>query len=145
VVEAMVFALPLTALLALFVPTVSIPRSGEWWPFGAADLITVIAVVAVCAGWILIVKGVRGGGESLRQSHGAWYAASPGVVLVLAAIVSTLLPASPEYSPAAIFRDHLEYFILGFPLVLILAHLWAEAHFRKSAANDPAIAGSGAG
>ena len=128
VAEAIVFALPLTALLALFAPTISIPRQGEFWPFGAADLIAVIAIVAVTAGWVLIVKAIRGGGESLRQSHRAWwYAASSGVALVAAAIVSMLLPASPEYSSPAIFRDQLEYCVLGLPLVLILVHLWAEA------------------
>jgi hypothetical protein len=128
VAEAILFALPLTALLALFAPTISIPRKGEFWPFGAADLITVVAIVAVTAGWVLIVKAIRGGGESLRQSHRAWwYAASAGVVLVAGAIVSMLLPASPEYSPAAMFRDHLQQCLLGLPLVIILAHLWVEA------------------
>ena len=125
VAEAIVFALPLTFLLGRFAPTISIPRKGEFWPFGAADLITVIAMVAVSAGWVLIVKALRG---SLRQSHHAWwYAASLGVALVVAAIVSMLLPASREYSPAAIFRDHLQHCILGLPLGILLAHLWIEA------------------
>lgn len=128
VAEAILLAVPLTGLLVLFAPTISIPRKGEFWPFGAADLITVIAIVAVSAGWVLIVKAIRGGGERLRQSHRAWwYAASSGVILVLAAIVSMLLPAAPEYSPAAMFRDHLNLCILGLPLVITLAHLWVEA------------------
>jgi hypothetical protein len=126
--EAIVLALPLTGLVGLAATTVSIPRMGEFWPFGAADLITVIAMVAVVAGWVLLVKGIRGGGESLRQSHRAWwYAALSGVMLVLGAVVSMLLPASPEYSPPTLFRDHLEYCVLGLPLAVILAHLWAEA------------------
>jgi hypothetical protein len=141
VAEAILFAVPLTALLGLFAPTISIPRKGEFWPYGAADLITVIAIVAVFAGWALTVKSIRGGGESLRHSHRAWwYAASFGVVLVLAAIVSMLLPASREYSPAAIFRDHLEHCILGLPLVIMLMHLRVEARGwsqRMSAGTSP--------
>jgi hypothetical protein len=136
VAEGLVFALPLTALLGLAATAISIPGKGELWPFGAADLITVIAMVAVFAGWVLIVTGIRGGGESLRQAHRAWwYAACLGVMLVLAAVVSMLLPASPEYSPPAIFRDHLEHSILGLPLAGILAHLCAESR-RKAVAGS---------
>jgi hypothetical protein len=58
------------------------------------------------------------------------------VLLVVSAVVSMLLPASPEYTPAASFREHLELCILGVPLVGVLAHLWAEATFRKNA-NKP--------
>jgi uncharacterized membrane protein HdeD (DUF308 family) len=137
IAEAVVFALPLTVLLGLGVPSVSIPSRDDFWPFGAADLLTVVALVAVVAGWVLLVKAIRGGTEALQRAHrGWWWAASLGVVLVIAAVGSKILPASPEYSPAAIFREHLQACILGLPLVVILAHLWAEARFRTSTHTD---------
>ena len=131
--EALVLALPLTALLGLGVATMSISQDA-FWPLGAMDLITVLAAVAVFAGWWLIVKAVRGGADALRIANRSWWlAASFGALLVLAAVVSMLIPASPEYSSAAIFREHLERCVLGAPLVVVLAHLWAEARFRKPA------------
>jgi hypothetical protein len=93
-----------------------------------------MAAVASLSGWWLLIKAIRGGAEALRETNrGWWVAASLGCVLVLAAIVSRLLPASPEYSSEATFREHLESCILGLPLVGVLAHLWAEARFRKTA------------
>lgn len=64
-----------------------------------------------------------------------WIAAWVGALLVVAAIVSNLLPPSPEYSPTAIFRERLEACILGLPLVIVLDHLWFEARFRESVKN----------
>jgi len=136
IAEAVLLGLPLTLLLALVTPTMSISSQSEFWPFGAVDLVTGLASVAVLGGWWLLIKAIRGGAEALRAANrGWWVAASLGAVLVLAAIVSTLLPFSTEYSSAAIFRQHLEGCILGLPLVVVLAHLWGEARFRKSANN----------
>jgi hypothetical protein len=136
VAEAVVFALPLTALLVLGLTTVSPDAMDEFWPWFAADLVTVLAAVSVIAGWWLIVKAVRGGAEALRSTSRVWWiTALLGSMLVLASVVSALLPPSPEYSPTAFFREHLERCILGAPLVVILVHLWAEARFRKLANN----------
>lgn len=141
ITEAFVFALPLTGLMALAIATLSISFQDAFWPFGANDLVTVLAAAALLSGWWLLIKGIRGSAEALRETHrGWWLAASLGCVLVAAAIVSKLLPASPEYSPAAIFREHLEHGILGLPLVAVLAHLWAEARLRKSSARTTRIA-----
>ena len=136
VAEEVVLALPLTGLLALGIAAISPAAVDEFWPWVAVDLVTVLAAVSVVAGWWLIVKAVRGGAEALRStSRGWWIAASLGSLLVPAAVVSMLLPPSPEYSRAAFFREHLELCILGAPLMVILVHLWAEARFRTSANN----------
>jgi hypothetical protein len=136
VAEAVVLALPLTALMAVGLTTVSPDAIDEFWPWLAVDLVTVLAAVSVVAGWWLIVKAVRGGAEALRSTSRVWWiTASLGSILVLASVVSILLPPSSEYSPTAFFREHLERCILGAPLVVILVHLWAEARFRRSANN----------
>jgi hypothetical protein len=84
--------------------------------------------------WWLIVKALQGGAEALRSAHRAWWlAALIGLSMVLAAAVSMLLPDSPKSSSAASFREDLERCIVGVPLVVIFAHLWAEARFRLSA------------
>jgi hypothetical protein len=89
VIEAVVFALPLTALLGLGVTTISITGENGFWPFGAIDLITVLALVAVSAGWALIVIAIQGGAEGLRKAtSGWWFAVSLGSISVLAAAVS---------------------------------------------------------
>lgn len=134
IAEAVVLALPVTALLVLGVTGIDFSHQERVWPWRAMDLITVLAAIAALAGWWLIVTAVRGGAEALRSTHRAWWvAASIGVLLIVAAVVSRLLPASPEYSPAATFREHLQACILGAPLLIVLGHLWAEARFRKNA------------
>jgi hypothetical protein len=134
IAEAVLLALPLTALLAFAITTSLFAGPSEFWPWGAINLITVLAAVATISGWWLLISAIRGGAEALRETHRAWWlAALLGCLLVLAAIVSWLLPRSPEYSPAAVFREWLETCIFGLPLVVVLAHLWAEARFRRNA------------
>lgn len=133
IAEALLLVLPISALLVLGLTAMSI-STGDAWPWRAIDLVTVLAAIATFAGWWLIVKAVRGGAEALRAAHlGWWLVASIGVLLVLAAGVSMLLPASPEYTPTAHFREHLERCMLGVPLVVVLGHLCAEARFRRPA------------
>jgi hypothetical protein len=137
IAEAVVLALPVTAMLILGITEVSFSANEDAWPRMAIDLITVLAALAAFAGWWLIVQAVRGGADALQATHrGWWLAAAIGVLLVIAAVMSMVLPASPEYTPAATFREHLELCVLGGPLIIVLGHLWAEAWFRKSA-NKP--------
>jgi hypothetical protein len=133
IVEAVLIALPLTVLSFFGVASISLPGKQDFWPFGAADFVTLSAQLSVVAGWALLWTAIRDGGERLRSFRPWWLVASWGVVLVFAAIVSKLLPPSPEYSPAAVFREHLELCILGLPLVAVLTHVWAEARWRRSA------------
>jgi hypothetical protein len=125
IVEAVVIAVPFTVLAFFGNASISFPGSEAFWPFGAVDLVILSAQLAVVAGWGLLWTAIRDGAPRLRSFGSWWLVASWGVVLVLAAIVSKLLPPSPEYSPAATFRANLEMCILGLPLVAVLAHLWA--------------------
>ena len=136
IAEAVVLALPVTALLALGITTISISADSDAWRM-AENLITVLATLAALGGWWLILKAVCGGAEALRATHlGWWLTASIGVVLLLLAVVSMLLPASPDSTSPAFLRQHLERCAMGAPLVVILGHLLAEAMFRKTA-NQP--------
>ena len=136
--EALLLAVPLTGLLLLGASgSVATISSGyEFWPWGARDCITGLALIAVAAGWWLIIAAIRHGAEGLRAANrGWWLASSFGPILILAAIASMLLPSSPEYSSSALFREHLESCVVASPLLLVLGHLWMEARFRKSANN----------
>jgi cytochrome bd-type quinol oxidase subunit 2 len=136
IAEAVLLGLPLTGLLGLVVSGMSISNRRAFWPFGAIDLVPVFAAFAVFGGWWLLVKAIRGGAEALQKTNRMWWlAASIGGLLVLAAIVSRCVPASPDYSSAALFRECLEDCMFGLPLVVVLAHLWAEARFQKPANN----------
>lgn len=127
------FGLPVAGLSILAVLTIFPVRIAAFWPWISVELVTVCAAVAVFAGWWLIIKALRGGANALRGTNCAvWIGASFGVLLVLAAVASRVLESSPEYSAMAIFREHLEVCVLGAPLIIMLAHLWAEARFRRS-------------
>jgi hypothetical protein len=129
--EAVLIALPLTVLLFFSTPTLTFGSEG-FWPFRVGDMVIFSAQLSVVAGWVLLWTGIRDGGDRLRSFGPWWWVASWGAVLVLAAIMSRLLPPSPAYSPAATFRGQLELCIFGVPFVAILAHLWAEARWRRS-------------
>lgn len=133
IAEAIVLGVPLTALLIFAIPSFSIPGRGQLWPVGAIDLVIVLATAATASGWRLLIAAIRGGAEALRKTHRAWWlTASLGCVLVLTGFVSMFLPPSPEYTPAAAFREYLDPCALGLPLVIVLIHLWAEARLRSS-------------
>jgi NADH:ubiquinone oxidoreductase subunit 6 (subunit J) len=130
IAEAAVLGLPVSGLLSVMVILLSTGSEQRVRPW----TIVALAAGAVFAGWWLIVKALQGGAEALRSAHRAWWlAALIGLSMVLAAAVSMLLPDSPKSSSAASFREDLERCIVGVPLVVIFAHLWAEARFRLSA------------
>lgn len=137
IVEALVFAVPVTGLLGLAVAVLPATKTNKFWPWLAMDLVTTLAVLSVAAGWWLIFKALRGGAGALHATHRAWWVvASLGLLLVLGALASLALPSSPPYLPAALFREHLQRCILGAPLVIILTHLWIEARFHRRCGQD---------
>jgi hypothetical protein len=143
-IEAGVVAAPLTLMLAVgivfAISNLPWPSSQEelasMWPEAALVALIVLAGISAGAGWRLMVCYLAGGVEWLRTQRRIWWVlASIGAFEVLAAVVSRLLPPSVPYSPEALFRDDLEGFLVGAPLLAPLAHLWLEMRFRSMAAN----------
>jgi hypothetical protein len=136
VFEAALIALPITALAVVgsnIVYSSRLSHSGELiWQDFAVRAHAVAALVAIVAGWYLLVVGIRGGAEALRRTHLLWWVtAGIGAASIAAAWFSLLLPPAPEYTPEASFRELMWSSILATPLLFVLAHLWAERQFRK--------------
>jgi len=133
VVETLLVAAPLSLAYLWLGSGLLIPPAltSPWWPTVSIALIAALALVALIAAWTLVLSYLSGGAAALRaRGAGWWTIASLGAVIVLAAFFSALMPASREYSPAWAFRQNLELFGLGAPLVLPLAHLVAERRRR---------------
>ena len=97
------------------------------WPFRVNALIGVLVLAAVLAAWVLILSYLRAGSHGLRERGLRWWLLPfVGVTVVLSAGLTTLLPPSIEYSNWWSFRTQFEMFVLGAPLLVPLAHLFAE-------------------
>lgn len=108
------------------------------WPYQAVGVLGSGVFVAVLAAWVLILSYLRAGADGLRARGPAWWmVAGAGAVIVLAAALSTALPPSVEYSNMWVFREQLELFRFGVPLLFPLAHLLVERARRASSNGAP--------
>jgi hypothetical protein len=143
-IEAALIAAPLTLLLLVFIPF-SVTGSSPWsirelrsvWPDMATTAVAVLAAICAAAGWWLIVAYLAGGVSGLRAQHRRWWSlAFGGGIMVVAAVVNALLPASSGHLALSAFRENLNFLLAGAPLLLPLIHVWLEKHFRGTA-NKP--------
>jgi hypothetical protein len=126
--ELFVIVLPLSVLL-LFATIVQVPNSIEFltWYNIANSFFGLAACAAVTAGILISRVFIRQGSAGLRNLRPTlWILSLVGAILALAAMVSKLLPPSPEYSPEAMFRADFELFVLGLPMFIPLSHLILE-------------------
>lgn len=131
--ELVVIVLPCSILLLLAIwYEFPIVIYSFLWSDIAIILVAVVALIAIISGLILsrsfITKGITG----LRnQKPILWVLSSIALLLLIAAVTSRFLSPSPEYSQEEMFRDNLEYFILGSPILIPFAHLIFERLLRK--------------
>ena len=96
-------------------------------------ILSVLSLAAIGSGWRLFFAYLRGGVENLRRQHSAWWAMTlMGLLILLAALVSSILPPSCEYSFWWNLRMSFNGFALAFPLLIPLAHLAYERFMRKN-------------
>ena len=131
--ELLIIVLPLSLLLLIATP-LQVVNTIEFfrWYHILNSLFAVAACVAVSAGLLISRTFVKEGSSELHNFKPVlWIFSFFGVALSLAAGISTLLPASPEYSAEEMFRNDFELFILGFPMLIPLIHLILERFLRK--------------
>src|SRR5262245_12933241 len=94
VAATVLIVLPTTYVLGAVLVATPASVSYSFWPYGAWGMITVVAAVALLAGWRLLIRALRGG--SLRAVHRAWWwVAFLGPVTIGVSTASLILPASP--------------------------------------------------
>jgi hypothetical protein len=105
------------------------------WDNIANSLFALIACVSALSGLLIARAFIKHGSSELHNLRSIfWVFSFLGVALPIAAMVSQLLPPSPEYSVEEMFRNDFEYFVLGFPMVIPLVHLTLERYLRKERA-----------
>jgi hypothetical protein len=133
IVELLLIVAPLSVAFAwlgvgMLIPSVFV---APWSPSGAAGVVAIIAFVALLNGWVLVLSFLRGGAVALAQRGIVWWVLpAVGALILVASLLSILLPPSVEYSPEWQFRQLLELFAVGVPLLLPFGHLVAERRFR---------------
>ena len=135
--ELMLLAMPLSALLAAWGLAVIVPAAftNPSAVSVAMGSFTLVALVALTAGWVLAFRFLYGGVHYLAASSLVlWFAASAGALIVLAALVSTYSPQPEPYTSWWAFRQDFSLFLFGAPALVPLAHLVTE-RLRHMGAN----------
>ncbi len=135
--EAVVVVAPITVAVAMLSPTYFgedgagrawLSERGNYAGYAfEAGLFALLGVSAasILSGWRLLGAYFWNGTTALTAVRSLWwYLALAGVIPILAALVSMLLPPSVEYSLEEYYRKQLEGFIFGAPLLLPLFHLF---------------------
>jgi hypothetical protein len=132
IVEAVIIMLPISALTLLI--TGGFIMFGQWSILGnILAILSALCLAAICSGWRLFVAYLHGGVDNLRQQHLVWWAViAIGMLILLAAWISKILPPSPEFSQWGDFRSLFEAFVFASPILIPLIHLVFERFFRKT-------------
>ncbi len=133
IIEYIIIVVPLSLLLlvATIMKTTITIGFFNWYNITN----TLFALIACAA----VLSGIGIGGTFIKQGYSEIHNSKPilwvfvflGATLSLAAGISIILPPSPEYSVQEMFRNDFELFILGFPMIIPLAHLILERFLRK--------------
>ena len=137
VVEAFVIALPVS-FFATIAPVFFVRITRQTVGFALHDWLAVLSILclaAIFSGWYLFVAYLRGGTSLLqKQSVGWWIMIGVGMLILIASIISRLLPPSTPYSPWDDFRSDFHHFTLALPVLIPIGHLAYERFIRKQIA-----------
>jgi hypothetical protein len=104
----------------------------EWYNI-LDTVLASIASTATISGLYISRVFVRHGPAGLQNVKLVWWLLSlMGVLLVVAAGISKLLPPAPPYSVEETIRYDLELFLFGLPIVIPLLHLFSVRFIRRS-------------
>jgi hypothetical protein len=134
ILEAIVIALPISgfALLAAIVLVPDVFLYPGLSHVVALGILALISLFAIGSGWRLFIIFLRHGRDGLKSQHfGWWVMILAGVLVLIASLLSNILPPSPEYSRWWTFRLSFDGFVLGAPILIPLCHLAFERFLRK--------------
>lgn len=133
IAEYLIIILPL-AMVLLLATLIQSYLMFEYfsWSNSSLTFFAYLACMTIIAGYVIANNFILHGTRGLHTVKTKWWTMSfIGVTLVLVAGISKFIPASPEYSFSAIFRDDFELFSSGFPIFIPFAHLLLEKYLRK--------------
>ena len=134
IVEAFVFGLPASVLILAYT-NFFIHENSDYLRFShQVDTIAVLLILyllAIGSGWRLFIAYLRGGAANLYRLHWIWWAAVIlGAIILLASLLSIILPVLPE-SRGWLFQYNFQPFAVTFPWNILLIHLTIERFWRK--------------
>jgi hypothetical protein len=134
ILEAALIALPLSSL-AIW-GSISFIIEALNFRYAISIIMGILAffgLLAIGSGWHLFIIYLRKGGKELKnQPIGWWLIIFIGVMILVASLISNLLPPSPEYSRWWNFRALFDVVAFGLPMLIPLCHLAFERLFRKT-------------
>ena len=134
IAEAIIIALPVS-IFATIATVFFVNSTRRVIGFTLHDWLAVFSVLclsAIFSGWRLFVAYLRGGLPTLRKQNLGWWAMIiAGTLILIASLISRLLPPSPEYSTWDYFRSDLNLFALALPILIPIGHLAFERFIRK--------------
>ena len=89
--------------------------------------ISILSLISVISLFYLSRKVLFSCNKNLIKQNNLWLSLFVGLTVVLISLVSVIIPPSKPYSDMALFRENLEMFFLGAPLVIMSIHLRYEA------------------
>lgn len=137
IVEAVVIALPVSffATIATVLFVGSARRAVGFAFYDWLAVLSILCLTAIFSGWYLFVAYLRGGTSLLqKQSVGWWIMIGVGMLILIASIISRLLPPSLPYSTWDLFRSDLQKFTSALPVLIPFGHLAYERFIRKQIA-----------
>ena len=141
IVEAIIIALPVS-LLATLVTGFYVNQARRLIGFDYVDaqaIFSLLSLAAICSGWRLFGAYFRGGADNLRRQHTAWWAVTGlGVLILLAAWISRVIPPTPAYSFWSSFQLSFEGFVYASPILIPLVHLAFERFVTRTAPKGSA-------
>ncbi len=134
IVEAILIVAPLTFLASLetYLQVSSLIEFPSLFYVVALGLLASLNLMAIISVWRLFVAFFHGGRSELKNQHPVWWVIIfIGVIILLGAIISNLLPPSPEYSDWWSFREDFNLFAFSAPILIPMCHLAAERVLRR--------------
>ncbi len=137
IAEAVVIALPISifATIATVLFVISTRRATGFVLHDWLAVLAILCLAAIFSGWYLFMAFFRGGVSELQQKNvGWWVMIVVGIFILIASVISRLLPPSPEYSTWEYFRSDLHMFTLALPILIPIGHLAYERFVRNQMA-----------
>jgi uncharacterized membrane protein HdeD (DUF308 family) len=134
IIEAALIAFPLSSLAVWgSISFIVEARNFRYVINTIMGILAIFGLLAIGSGWHLFIVYLRKGTKELKNQPASWWLVILiGVMILVASLISNLIPPSPEYTRWWNFRANFDVVAFGLPMLIPLCHLAYERLFRKA-------------